>query len=52
MKAIEVETVLSPDGRLPEAFQEVFGRKVRVIVLFDTGQSGSSRATVSCFCHG
>ncbi len=47
MKAIEVETVLAPDGKLPEEFQEVFGRKVRVIVLFDearteaTGQAAS-----------
>ena len=47
MKAIEAETVLASDGRLPEEFQEVFGRKVRVIVLFDevrteaAGQSAS-----------
>ena len=47
MKAIEAETVLAPDGKLPEEFQEVFGRKVRVIVLFDevcteaAGQSAS-----------
>ena len=35
MNAIEMETVISSDGRLPLSFQEVFGRRVRVIVLFD-----------------
>ena len=34
MKAIEMETILSPDGKLPLSFQEAFGRKVRVIILF------------------
>ncbi len=33
MKAIEMETIISPDGKLPPSFREVFGRKVRVIVL-------------------
>lgn len=34
MKAIEMETVIDADGKLPEAFHEVFGRKARVIVLY------------------
>lgn len=34
MKAIEMETVIDPDGKLPNVFQEVFGRKARIIVLF------------------
>ena len=34
MKAIEMETVIDRDGKLPPAFQEVFGRKARVIVLY------------------
>jgi hypothetical protein len=34
MKAIEVETVISPEGKLPASLSEAFGRKVRVIVLF------------------
>jgi hypothetical protein len=34
MKAIEMETIIDPDGKLPEMFHEVFGRKARVIVLF------------------
>ena len=34
MKAIEMETTLSPDGKLPASFREAFGRKVRVIILF------------------
>jgi hypothetical protein len=35
MKAIEQETVISADGQLPVVFQEAFGRKVRVIILFE-----------------
>jgi hypothetical protein len=35
MKAIEQETVISADGQLPAVFQEAFGRKVRVIILFE-----------------
>ncbi len=31
--AIELETVIPGDGKLPEAFQDAFGRKARVIVL-------------------
>ncbi|HRV96777.1 MAG TPA: hypothetical protein P5526_31775 [Anaerolineae bacterium] len=34
IKAIEMETTLSPDGKLPASFREAFGRKVRVIILF------------------
>ncbi len=34
METIEMETFIDPDGKLPNAFQEVFGRKARVIVLF------------------
>ncbi|MEW6235253.1 MAG: hypothetical protein AB1656_07690 [Candidatus Omnitrophota bacterium] len=34
MKAIEMETVIDLDGKLPDAFHEAFGRKARVIVLF------------------
>lgn len=34
MKAIEMETIIDPDGKLPDTFHEVFGRKARVIVLF------------------
>lgn len=33
MKAIEMETTISPDGKLPPSFREAFGRKARVIVL-------------------
>lgn len=33
LQAIELETVIAPDGKLPEAFREAFGRKARVIVL-------------------
>ena len=35
MKAIEVETILPSDGRLPASLSEAFGRKVRVILLYD-----------------
>lgn len=34
MKAIEMETIIDSDGKLPEAFHEAFGRKARVIVLY------------------
>ena len=34
MKAIEMETIIDLDGKLPAAFHEAFGRKARVIVLF------------------
>lgn len=34
VKTIEMETIIDSDGKLPEAFQEVFGRKARVIVLY------------------
>ncbi|RJP25730.1 MAG: hypothetical protein C4527_16710 [Candidatus Omnitrophota bacterium] len=34
MKAIDMETVIDSDGKLPAAFHEAFGRKARVIVLF------------------
>ena len=34
MKAIEMETVIPADGKLPPSFREAFGRKARVIVLF------------------
>ncbi|MCB0174373.1 MAG: hypothetical protein KDJ97_27925 [Anaerolineae bacterium] len=34
MNAIEMETTLPPDGKLPASFREAFGRKVRVIILF------------------
>ncbi|MFO1428923.1 MAG: hypothetical protein U1F76_02090 [Candidatus Competibacteraceae bacterium] len=33
LQAIELETVIAPDGKLPEVFREAFGRKARVIVL-------------------
>ena len=33
LQAIELETVITPDGKLPETFREAFGRKARVIVL-------------------
>ena len=33
LQAIELETIIAPDGKLPEAFREAFGRKARVIVL-------------------
>ncbi len=33
LQAIELETVIAPDGKLPEAFREAFGRKARVIIL-------------------
>lgn len=33
LHAIEMETVIPQDGRLPDAFREAFGRKARVIVL-------------------
>ncbi len=39
MKAIEMETVIDPDGKLPDAFHEVFGRKARVIVLYQEENS-------------
>lgn len=34
MKAIEMEIIIDRDGKLPDAFHEAFGRKARVIVLF------------------
>ena len=33
LQAIELETVIPADGKLPEAFRQFFGRKARVIVL-------------------
>ena len=33
LQAIELETFIAPDGKLPETFREAFGRKARVIVL-------------------
>lgn len=47
MKVIEMETVFAPDGRLPEAFQEVFGRKARVIVLFDEARTEAAGQSAS-----
>lgn len=35
MRAIEMETVIPQDGKLPAAFGEAFGRKVRVIILLE-----------------
>ncbi len=35
MKAVEMETVLPPDGELPSSLSEAFGRKVRVILLYE-----------------
>ena len=34
MKALEVETIITEDGRLPETLHEAFGKKVKLIVLF------------------
>ncbi len=41
MKAIEMETIIDPEGKLPDAFQEVFGRKARVIVLYQEESQNS-----------
>ncbi len=34
MKAIEKETFISSDGKLPLSFYEAFGKKANVIVMF------------------
>lgn len=34
LHAIELETEISADGKLPDAFHEAFGRRARIIVLF------------------
>lgn len=47
MKAIEMETIIPLDGRLPSLFQEVFGRKVRAIFLFE--EESSDRAVDQSF---
>lgn len=41
MKALEMETAIQVDGKLPVYFREAFGRKARVIVLLDDGQEKS-----------
>jgi hypothetical protein len=33
LQAIEEEVVISPDGKLPEAFRPAFGHKARIVVL-------------------
>ena len=40
MKTIEMETMITMDGRLPPTFREVFGQKVRVIVRFEEDSLG------------
>jgi len=52
MKAIEMETVISPDGKLPPFFCEAFGQKARVIVLLHeedqaNGQTNNESACLS-----
>jgi len=40
MKALEMETAIQADGKLPAYFHEAFGKKARVIVLLeDEGQT-------------
>ncbi len=45
MKAIEMETVLPPDGKLPEVFREAFGHKARIIVLLSSGDRNNLSST-------
>ena len=40
MHAIELETVIPADGKLPDAFHEAFGRKAHVIVLLPEKDGG------------
>ncbi len=52
MKAIEMETVISPDGKLPPFFCEAFGQKAHVIVLLHekdqaNGQTNEQRICLS-----
>ncbi len=37
MKALEMEMVVPMNGKLPSFFQEIFGKKVRLIALFEEG---------------
>ncbi len=48
LQAIELETVIAPDGKLPEAFREAFGRKAQVIVLLpeEAGFSTGEKRTI------
>lgn len=39
LQAIEDEIMISPDGRLPEVFRPMFGRKARVIVLLTESET-------------
>jgi bifunctional DNA-binding transcriptional regulator/antitoxin component of YhaV-PrlF toxin-antitoxin module len=44
MKAIEMETTISSDGKLPSSFREAFGRKARVIVLIEENNRESEQS--------
>ena len=46
MKAVEMETVLPSDGKLPAALSEAFGRKVRVILLYEEEDPNGLDASV------
>lgn len=35
LKTIAMETIITSDGRLPSGFREAFGRRAKVVVLFD-----------------
>ena len=53
MKAIEMETFIHEDGKLPADFREAFGHKARVIILLkdDTGQEEQIRQDSTLFEH-
>ena len=35
LKTIAMDTIITPDGRLPSGVSEVFGQRAKVVVLFD-----------------
>jgi hypothetical protein len=45
MQAIEQECVISKDGRLPDTFKPFFGRKARVVVLWDDENAETALAS-------
>lgn len=41
MRAIELETDIPADGKLPEAFRDAFGHRARVIVLLPDAEDSA-----------
>lgn len=45
MRAIELETDIPADGKLPEAFRDAFGHRARIIVLLPDAEDEAGPET-------